>query len=74
MECESDKKYVVAFSVTPRALYSPLILAAARSDAPDPDLLRTLLSAGADVNLKCMYHTTALHEAVERGHVQVFSF
>ena len=58
-------------SVTPQAQYSPLLLAAGRKDAPDPEMIQILLTAGADINFKCMYHTTALHEAVERGHTRV---
>ena len=58
-------------SVTPQAQYSPLLLAAGRKDAPDPQMIQILLTAGADINFKCMYHTTALHEAVERGHTRV---
>ena len=52
-------------SVTPQAQYSPLLLAAGRKDAPDPEMIQILLTAGADINFKCMYHTTGLHEAVE---------
>ena len=46
-------------------------MAAGRKDAPDPEMIQILLIAGADINFKCMYHTTALHEAVERGHTRV---
>ena len=48
-----------------------MLLAAGRKDAPDPEMIQILLTAGADINFKCMYHTTALHEAVERGHTRV---
>ncbi len=64
---------VFATSATPETQYTPLVLAAGRKDATDADLISMLLSAGADTNLKCMYHNTALHEAVERGHTQVSS-
>ncbi len=57
--------------MTPQAHYTALHFVAGRKDPPDLDLVQMILSAGADVNAKCLYQTTALHEAVERGHIQV---
>ena len=59
------------FSITPQAHYTALHFVAGRKDPPDLDLVQMILSAGADVHAKCLYQTTALHEAVERGHIQV---
>ena len=68
----SDFVSVISFCrETPEAQYSPLLLAAGRKEPPEREMIQTLLKAGADINFKCKYDTTALHEAVERGHTQV---